>query len=54
MDENLPDIDKIFKAALEDFTESPPAFVWEGIAHAKSEDTSSPKAGDDEESHPQQ
>lgn len=31
MDENLPDIDQYFKDALEDYAETPPAFVWEGI-----------------------
>lgn len=31
MDKNLPDIDQYFKDALEDYAETPPAFVWEGI-----------------------
>jgi len=31
MDENLPDIDQYFKDALEDYAETPPAFVWDGI-----------------------
>ncbi len=31
MDKNLPDIDHLFRNALEDYTETPPDMVWEGI-----------------------
>lgn len=31
MDKNLPDIDQYFLDSLENYTEMPPASVWEGI-----------------------